>query len=186
VPIPIPLPIPAPHSGPKPAPTPKSKPKTDPRPGPKVGPDPVPDPKPKPPKDDKGQPLRYVTYTKKRVVNGKTYVYVGRTSGYGDPRAIVARRDANHHVKGYGPAVPDRYTTATLPRWQRWLDPAYQAIRGREQQQIDYYGGARSDNRTGSRSGNAIRGVAKDNKLGPIYDAAATATFGRRAPYTGN
>jgi RHS repeat-associated protein len=187
-PVPIPVPIPAPHSGPKPAPKPNPKPdpKPDPKPGPKLGPDPIPDIKPKPPQDEKGQPLRYVTYTKTKVVNGKTYVYAGRTSGYGDPRAIVARRDATHHIEGYGPAVLDRYTTATLPRYLRRLDPAYQAIRGREQQLIDYYGGAHSDRRPGSRSGNPIRGVAKDNPLGPIYHAAASAFFGQKAPYTGN
>jgi RHS repeat-associated protein len=188
-PIPVPIPVPAPHSGPKtttdPKPSPKGKPKPEPDPGPGLGPDPIPQ-KPDPPEDDKGRPLRYVTYTKTRVVNGKTYVYVGRTSGYGDPRAIVAARDARHHVNGYGPARLDRYATATLPRNYRWLDPAYQAIRGREQQQIDYYGGARSDRRPGSLSGNQIRAVRKNHPLGRLFHAAASARFGQRAPYTGN
>lgn len=129
--------------------------------------------------------MRYVTYTKTNPRTGR--VYVGRSYGYGDPRAIVAARDANHHIRGgYGPAVLDRWATATLPRSQRWADPAYQAIRGREQQMIDRFGGARSDHRPGSRSGNAIRGVARDNPLGRIYHAAATARFGRVAPYTGH
>jgi hypothetical protein len=86
---------------------------------------------------------------------------------------------------GYGPAVLDRSTTATLPYSRRRYDPAYQAIRGREQQMIDHYGGSRSDRRPGSRSGNAIRGVARDNPRGRIYHAAATVMFGQRARYTG-
>ena len=40
------------------------------------------------------------------------------------------------------------------------------AIRGREQQNIDKNGGARSD---GGTSGNAIRGVAKENPMGPYF-----------------
>jgi hypothetical protein len=129
--------------------------------------------------------VRYVTYTKTNRRTGR--VYVGRTYGTGDPRSIVANRDRNHHMtaQGYGPAVLDRWSAATLPRSQRWADPAYQAIRGREQQMIDRYGGARSDHRPGSRSGNAIRGVAPYNPLGRVYHAAATARFGRVAPYTG-
>jgi hypothetical protein len=130
--------------------------------------------------------MRYVTYIKKNRRTGR--VYVGRSFGTGDPRSIVANRDRNHHMtaQGYGPAVLDQSATATLPRTARWLDPAYQAIRGREQQLIDRHGGARSDHRPGSRSGNAIRGVAKDNRLGRVYDAMATMRFGRAAPYTGH
>lgn len=74
----------------------------------------------------------------------------GRTSGYGKPPANVAKRDAKHHMnkKGYGPAILDKSSTNK------------NAIRGREQQLIDYYGGARSK---GGTSGNKINGISDKN-----------------------
>ena len=89
---------------------------------------------------------------------------------------------------GYGPAVLDQVTTATLPFWDRWNDPAYQAIRGREQQMIDAFGGAqgRHGENAGTHSGNIIRGVRRGNPLGRIYHAAATAEFKQEVHvYTG-
>ncbi len=175
---PIPIPVP-PISVPVPRPVTRTRTDAIPRAIPRV----VPDTRTR---TRRRQPqVRYVTYTKTNRRTGR--VYVGRTYGTGDPRSIVANRDRNHHMtaQGYGPAVLDRWSAATLPRSQRWADPAYQAIRGREQQMIDRYGGARSDHRPGSRSGNAIRGVAPYNPLGRVYHAAATARFGRVAPYTG-
>jgi hypothetical protein len=52
---------------------------------------------------------------------------------------------------------------------------AYQAIRGREQNLIDYHGGAKS---AGGTSGNPIRGVAEDNPLRGKYMHAARRIFG--------
>ena len=129
----------------------------------------------------------YVTYTKTHPDTGA--VYVGRSSGEGDPRAIVAARDGpSHHMteQGYGPAELDRFSPATLPYANRHADPGYQAIRGREQQMIDRFGGAASDRPAASMSGNSIRGVAADNPLGPTYHDAATRAFGEAHPYTGN
>lgn len=144
----------------------------------------------------KQRKLVYVTYRKTNTKTGE--VYIGRTRGYGTPQQIVAARDRNHHKtkQGFGPAQIDRALPATLPVAARHADPAYQAIRGREQQMIDFYGGAWSDTggRGGphvlkpgakSKSGNSIRGVSKINPLGRVFDAAATVAFGRRAPYTG-
>jgi RHS repeat-associated protein len=131
-------------------------------------------------------PLTYVTYTKFNPGTGETYV--GRSVGYGTPQQVVAARDRGHHKTGQGflPAVLDQATIATLPHNRRWADPAYQAIRGREQQYIDMLGGSWAEKGRGNtRSGNAIRGVRRWNPLGRIYDAAATAVFGRIAPYTG-
>jgi len=51
----------------------------------------------------------------------------------------------------------------------------YAAIRGREQQLIDGFGGAQSE---GGRSANLIRGVSRSNPLGPVYQAAAIKMFG--------
>jgi hypothetical protein len=102
---------------------------------------------------------------------------------------ILARRDAGHgrlRRLGYGPAEPDEVTEATRPFSQRRRDPAYQAIRGREQQLIDELGGSIFERRSPrTRAGNRIRGVAKANPLGRIYDFQATLQFGRRAKYTG-
>ena len=90
----------------------------------------------------------YVTYTKKNPVTGE--VYSGRTSGYGDPRKILAKRDRGHHMneKGFEEAQIDRFST----------DP--DAIRGREQYLIDLHGGAKSQ---GGTSGNAINGISPTN-----------------------
>jgi hypothetical protein len=57
------------------------------------------------------------------------------------------------------------------------------AIRGREQQLIDYHGGAISD---GGTSPNAIRGVAAANPLGRAYHSMANFMFGSKYRYTGN
>lgn len=134
----------------------------------------------------KERPLTYVTYTKTNPATGE--VYAGRSAGYGTPQAIVAARDAGHHktAQGFGPAVLDQAMQGTLPFAQRHADPAYQAIRGREQQIIDAMGGAWSDvGRGNTLSGNAIRGVAAGNPLGRVYHAVASAAFGQIAPYTG-
>jgi hypothetical protein len=130
-----------------------------------------------------------VTYTKSKTVNGKTFVYVGHTSGYGDPRDIVARRDVGHHMtaKGYGPAAVEESVDATMSPSLYNVDPSYYAMRGREQQVIDFYGGAEKDpnRKADSLSGNNIRAVSKGNKRGRIYHDASDAIFGPLAPYTG-
>ena len=144
-------------------------------------------------REDDSQRLVYVTYTKTNPTTGE--VYAGRTSGYGDPLAAVAARDIGHHktAQGFGPAVIDQFAYATRDWSQRWSDPAYQAIRGREQQVIDVFGGAKSDRPLpgsssvpGFTSGNDIRGVAKANPLGRIYHDQSSRQFPPElAPYTG-
>jgi RHS repeat-associated protein len=117
--------------------------------------------------------LTYVTYTKTNPVTGE--VYSGRTMGHGDPGAIAAARDARHDMPGFGPAVVDQYMEAALPYSARHSDLAYQAIRGREQNLIDFFGGPRV---AGGTSGNAIRGIAEDNPLRATYMHAARRIFG--------
>lgn len=53
----------------------------------------------------------YVSYTKTNPVTQK--VFVGRTSGFGDPHNILRQMDAAHYMnaQGYGPAQMDRYST---------------------------------------------------------------------------
>jgi hypothetical protein len=97
----------------------------------------------------------YVTYTKTSK-DGK--VYVGRSSGYGSPASIVKARDANHHMKGYGPATLSTFAAATLPGGYltRAGDSSYWAIRGSEQLQIEGY-------RKAGISGNSINGIGPKN-----------------------
>lgn len=102
----------------------------------------------------------YATYTMVNTVDGR--VYSGRTSitvpeTTPDRTAgieAVRRREANHHVNGYGPAQLDVATKDKM------------AIRGREQQLIDYFGGAKS---MGGTSGNAINGIWDYNPMRDLY-----------------
>ncbi|MFI9384800.1 LamG-like jellyroll fold domain-containing protein [Kutzneria sp. NPDC052558] len=117
--------------------------------------------------------VTYVTYTKTNPETGE--VYTGRSRGTGTPEQIVAERDSGHHMndKGFGPAVLDKALAATKSIADRHSDPAYQAIRGREQRLIDLFGGAQSENGT---SGNSIRGISRDNpQLGEFMQAAQDA-----------
>ncbi|MFV0506788.1 MAG: RHS repeat domain-containing protein, partial [Bacteroidales bacterium] len=110
-------------------------------------------------------PFNYVTYTK---TSADGQVYVGRSSGYGDPASIVARRDANHHMTGYGTATLSTFAPATIPGGYatRALDPSYWAIRGSEQVQIEAY-------RKAGISGNSINGIGPNNpNLQKYLDAA--------------
>ena len=54
------------------------------------------------------------------------------------------------------------------------------AIRGREQQLIDYHGGIGN-----KKVANKIRGVATWNPAGSTYHQKANKIFGNIAPYTG-
>jgi hypothetical protein len=99
--------------------------------------------------------FNYVTYTK---TNAKGDVYVGRSSGYDNPINIVKQRDSNHHMKGFGPAVLSTFAPATIPGGYaiRAIDPAYWAIRGSEQLQIESY-------RRAGNSANSINGISPNN-----------------------
>ena len=113
----------------------------------------------------------YITY---RLTDGKRW-YLGRTSGFGDPQSIMMRRYARHNVLqslGFGPPTLDRAVQGIL---------GYPAMRGREQQLIDYYGGV------GNRNvANSIRGVGKTNPAGRFYYQQSNLFFGPLAGYTGN
>ena len=90
---------------------------------------------------------------------------MGRTSGTKSPRKNVEARDRNHHMNkyGYGPAQLDKSSKN------------YDAIRGREQLQIEKYGGAQS---TGGTSGNnRINGISPKNKNREKYINAAKKEF---------
>ena len=105
----------------------------------------------------------YITYTKKNSITGE--VYSGRTSGHGDPKDIIARRDKGHHMneKGFDAARIDRASTDS------------DAVRGREQYLIDLHGGAKSQ---GGTSGNAINGISQKNPNKQKYIEANEREFG--------
>jgi RHS repeat-associated protein len=173
---------------------------------------------PQPEMQKEGQPpilgRIYVTYHK---YNTRTHLwYSGRTSAVIDltkswalqAEAAVRARDANHHVdekyepsdSAFLPAEVDRYWAGRAVDYtQRYRDVAYLAIRGREQQLIDYHGhqtantlgqrsfngGARSDSPDPPLTENAVRGVGKDNPLGEIFHIASSILFGQLHQYTG-
>lgn len=112
----------------------------------------------------------FVTYTMR---NAAGQVYAGRTSGYGDPYRIMMNRYYGHHMRalGYGNPVLDR----AVQGYQ-----GYPAIRGREQQLIDFYGGVGSPG-----VGNAIRGVGYYTDFGQTMHNLSNLYFGPLAPYTG-
>ena len=102
----------------------------------------------------------FQTYTKTNATTGE--VYVGRTSGTGTPLENIARRDASHAYteRGFGPARLDRSSTS------------YAAIRGREQQLIDYI-------RPLGNLANKINGISPNNPNRAIYCQACRRAFGR-------
>lgn len=101
-------------------------------------------------------------------------IYVGRTSGFGTPEQVMKKRFYSHHMKnkGFG-----------SPKIDVWIQGVvgYGAIRGREQQLMDYYGGVGSP-----KLGNKIRGVSKLKIVsGRAYHELSNYFFGNIAPYTG-
>jgi hypothetical protein len=69
---------------------------------------------------------------------------------------------------------------------KRYDDQAYWRIRGREQQMIDFHGGAQSDTGRPYRTENIVRAVAKDNPYGKRFHDAATSRWGQLYRYTGH
>jgi RHS repeat-associated protein len=117
---------------------------------------------------------QHVTYTLVNPITGQ--IYVGRTQGDAreSPQRIVENRFLGHHMKekGFGNPVVDQAAAGPL---------AYMAIRGREQQMIDFFGGVGDP-----KVGNAIRGVSQRNPFGYEYHQAASQLFGEMHPFTGN
>ena len=105
------------------------------------------------------------TYTK--PAKDGSAPYSGKTSGTGTPEQNVAKRDVNHHMN-------DTHDRAVLDKSAKGKD-AKEAIRGREQQNIDANGGAKSQNGT---SGNQNNGIAPTNPKKDVYIEAAKKLFG--------
>jgi len=117
----------------------------------------------------------FITYTMTHNAN-PNLVYSGRASGFGIPEAIMDARMTSHHMiaLGFGDPVIDVAAQGA---------DAYPAIRGREQQLIDFHGGARSH---GGTSANTIRGVGYYNFAGYYLWMQSNLRFGPYAPYTGS
>jgi len=111
----------------------------------------------------KGKGKTFETYTKENPETGE--VYSGRTSGTGTPEENVLNRDIGHHKnkEGFGPAELDKSSS----------NP--DAIRGREQQNIECNGGCR---RSGGTSGNEINGISPTNPNRDDYLNADEKEFG--------
>ncbi len=106
----------------------------------------------------------YQTYTRTNPETGE--VYSGRTSGYGTPEQNIARRNANSPLNKQGFDVPYIDRTSTNPA----------AIRGREQQLIDRFGGAQSQSGT---SANKINGISPANPNRQNYLDQTLKEFGK-------
>jgi hypothetical protein len=104
----------------------------------------------------------FQTYTKRHLVDGD--VYAGRTSGLKLPGDNVEARD----LAGYPSAD---YHRAKLDRFSL----LYSAIRGREQQLIDYYPAL-------GISDNVYNGIHRWNPLRSYYMRNAERIFGRLHP----
>lgn len=115
----------------------------------------------------------YVTYTLFNPITKQ--VYAGMTSGFGTPQQIADAQYARHvrrRMEGFLPPKVDSYAQGGF---------GYAAIRGREQQLIDSFGGVGNP-----RVGNDIRAVNADNPAGPFFHFMSNVYWGELAPYTGN
>jgi hypothetical protein len=145
----------------------------------------------------------YVTYTRHNDRTGLTYS--GRTSMIIDllkshklqALLAIAARNTNHHIEdqqpepqehGFSEARADEFDVGNATDYsKRYEDIAYWRIRGREQQLIDFHGGAQSDTGEPHRTHNVVRGVAKENKNGRRFHKEATEYFKEELhPYTGD
>ncbi len=113
-----------------------------------------------------GTPQVFVTYERVSTTTGQ--YYCGRTSGWGDPDDVARRVmfTPRHLI-----LTSDNFSKVTgAERFS--YNPA--AIRGREQQLIDYHGGAES---VGGTSRNKINGVSDLSYNRPMYMDAARVEF---------
>jgi hypothetical protein len=79
----------------------------------------------------------------------------------------MMNRYASHHMRVFG------YGSPTLDVASRGYPTGYWAIRGREQQLIDFFGGVGSPN-----VGNSINGISPYNPARQLYLNTSTMMFG--------
>jgi RHS repeat-associated protein len=105
----------------------------------------------------------YATYTR---IGPDGRVYSGRTSGRDDPFNLVYQRGQQQSI-----LTAEGYTLPVLDQWSQSKD----AIRGREQMLIDYFGGAQS---VGGSARNMINGVSDFNLNRSYYINLSVSNFG--------
>ena len=129
-------------------------------------------------------PLLFTGDTNQQKENGYSYVvyvvyflegpYVGRTSGWGTPKKVLMDRLLAHHIYPRSMSLPITVSyearTAKMP-----VVSLRYAMRGREQQWIDFFGGPLLK---GGRTLNLINGISLTNPNRPIYMNAAYSIFG--------
>jgi len=124
--------------------------------------------------------ITYVTYIAYNSTLNQHYC--GRTRGFGDPEDdILWNRLKKHH------AIDILHFNVWVDEFAQGYPVGYWAIRGREQQLIDSYGGAILDplRRPGATSINLIRGVSRENPCGYFYHTLSSGVWGELYPYTG-
>ena len=101
--------------------------------------------------------------------------YVGRTAGWGTPESVLKKRLLAHHVYPRSKALPISvfYETRTSASPNERLR---QAMRGREQQWIDHFGGPRPK---GGKTLNLINGIRETNPMKGTYMKAADRIYGQ-------
>ncbi len=108
-----------------------------------------------------------------RACAGCPVEYVGRTSGLGLPFDLAYKRWFSHTHSDLTQVEIENWAPAPTRRSR-----GYRAIRGREQQLIDYYGGAQRDV-PGTQLRNIRRGVSRSNINARRYWNASNQRFGR-------
>jgi hypothetical protein len=120
----------------------------------------------------------YIVYQMQNRLDPNKY-YVGRTRGWGEPGRVLAKRQQNHERR-----IDHKDATINAMIWQEiWHVSSHAAMRGREQQLIDYYGGLVQD---GGRATNLIRAVWWYNPAWKLFHLTSTAYWGEIAPYPYN
>lgn len=116
----------------------------------------------------------HVAYVLRNPSTGQ--VYVGRTSGFGNPYTLARNRFYRHKRLREEGFVFDESSVNAFGKGPIAKD----AVRGREQQLIDFFGGIGS-----SKVRNVIRAVNRFNIEGPGFWLESNLLFGNIAPFTG-
>lgn len=138
-------------------------------------------------------PWSYVVYEKQQRGTGK--VYSGRTCGVGTPEQVLTRRDAQHWILNNFENYEQATWNAAITTAQGQSLFAAAAMWGREQQSMDYHGGAISD-RGGNpanpgygsrnRATNKVRAIAKDERVGYVFWLTARVAWREIWEFTGD
>jgi hypothetical protein len=136
---------------------------------------------------DNGMRFWWVTYVLWNNSMSPPGVYVGRSSGWAmTPEEVVnARYDRHDRAdEGYGTPKLDK-ALQSRGEWTPAYWSNYFAIRGREQQLLDSFGGVGAVRPPYWQVGNDIRAVRANHPFGEFFHDESSRRFGEIAPYTG-